>query len=166
VRDFIECGETWAALSVAGAIDNVPRQAKTIAGFVRLCEDVIDPLVDHFGPVRLTYAFAARPLTRHIRRQIAPSLDQHAGWEVGRTGNLVCGRGGQAVDLTVAGVPSGVVARWIVAETPFDRLYFYGSDRPIHVSIGPENSRTVVWMRGTSGGRRVPRAVPVDRLPG
>ena len=29
------------------------------------------------------------------------------------------------------------VARWVVANTPFDRLYVYGPDLPIHVSYGP-----------------------------
>ena len=38
------------------------------------------------------------------------------------------------------------VAQWIVAHTPFDRLYFYGDDLPIHVSFGPNHDRQVVLM--------------------
>jgi hypothetical protein len=32
------------------------------------------------------------------------------------------------------------VNRWVVANAPFDRLHFYGADRPIHVSYLPEQA--------------------------
>jgi hypothetical protein len=165
LRDVIECGETWAALAATQPTDNVPRQRASILGIARLCADVLDPLVDQFGRIELTYGFASPALTRHIRARIAPRLDQHAGCELGRTGRLVCGRRGQAVDLIVPGVPSHLVARWIAAETPFDRLYFYGRDRPLHVSVGPDDSRAVVWMRGVGEGRRVPFVIDARDLP-
>jgi hypothetical protein len=44
-----------------------------------------------------------------------------------------------------------------VENTPFDRLYFYGDDRPIHVSVGPDNSRQVVLMRKGKSGKLIPR---------
>jgi hypothetical protein len=56
------------------------------------------------------------------------------------------------------------VARWILINTPFDRLYFYGDDQPIHVSHGPEHSRQLVLMQPGPSGRLVPRRVPVERL--
>ena len=49
-----------------------------------------------------------------------------------------------AADLTVRGVSSFVVASWVIEHTPFDRLYFYGANRPFHVSVGPEDAR-VLW---------------------
>ncbi len=165
LRDLVECGETWVRLSVAEAIDNRPRRPETIAAIARLCADILDPMVDRFGPVQLTYAFASRCLTRHIRSGIAPSLDQHAGCEVGRGGRPVCARMGQAVDVAVPGVASQVVARWIAAETPFDRLYFYGAERPIHVSVGPERTRSIVWVRRREGHGPIPRVIDARDLP-
>ena len=47
----------------------------------------------------------------------------------------------------------------MVANTPFDRLYFYGADRPIHVSHGPEHRRQVVRMLAGKDGRLLPRVV-------
>ena len=38
------------------------------------------------------------------------------------------------------------VAQWVVENTPFDRLYFYGGDKPIHASYGPNNDRQIVQM--------------------
>ena len=49
------------------------------------------------------------------------------------------------------------VAQWVVAHTPFDRLYFYGDDQPIHVSYGPNHDRQIVRMVQTEAGRLVPR---------
>jgi len=46
------------------------------------------------------------------------------------------------------------VAQWIVKNTPFDRLYFYGDHRPLHVSYGPENKREIVLMISQSPSRR------------
>jgi hypothetical protein len=42
---------------------------------------------------------------------------------------------------------------------PFDRLYFYGEDRPIHISYGPNQDRQVVRMTLGKSGRLVPRVV-------
>ena len=53
------------------------------------------------------------------------------------------------------------VARWVVANTPFDRLYFYGPDLPIHVSYGPDHSRQVVRMVAGKTGRLIPKRVAV-----
>jgi hypothetical protein len=41
----------------------------------------------------------------------------------------------------------------MVENTPFDRLYFYADDRPVHLNVGPENSRQVVWMKRGKSGR-------------
>ena len=61
-------------------------------------------------------------------------------------------------------VDSRVAAAWIVEHTAFDRLYFYGADRPIHVSVGPDQSRQIVHMRCGPSGRLIPRVVPVSFL--
>ena len=52
--------------------------------------------------------------------------------------------------------------RWVGANTPFDRLYFYGADQPIHLSVGPEQSRQVVLMRAGPSGRLVPRQTKLE----
>jgi hypothetical protein len=46
----------------------------------------------------------------------------------------------------------------------FDRLYFYGEDRPLHVSVGPDESRAITAMLPSASGRRVPRQIKVDWL--
>ena len=155
-RDFVHCSSTWHALEKEGKpIANLPKQAATWNDISQLCKSVLDPATDRFGKVTLTYAFASNELDRAVRERARkdgrmPNTtrngDQHAGSELNSRGKLICGRRGIAVDFKIEGIASDVIARWIVANTPFDRLYYYGDERPLHVSVGPDNSR-LRWNR-------------------
>ena len=79
--------------------------------------------------------------------------------ERSRAGALVCPRLGLAADFRVPGVDNREVALFVAEETAFDRIYFYGPDRPVHVSVGPEGTRQIVRMVAGPSGRRVPRIV-------
>lgn len=152
-RDLIECGDTWNETKV----DNAPRSPDTYTAYCDLARYVLDPLIDYFGAIRLTYGFASRALTKHIHRRIEPSLDQHASCETTPKGKSICSRGGAAIDFLVEFEDMRQVADWVAANTPFDRLYYYGNARPIHVSYGPQNSRQYVDMTPTSTGALVPK---------
>jgi hypothetical protein len=151
-RDLIECGETWEKLRV----DNIPKSPQTYSALCDLARHVLDPTIDYFGSIKLTYGFAKPSLTKHIRRGIAPALDQHASHELSPRGRAICSRGGAAVDFLVEYEDMGEVADWVAANTPFDRLYFYGSDRPLHVSYGPEHKREVIDLITSSSGKTFP----------
>jgi hypothetical protein len=157
-RQLIECGETQARTGLA----NLPRQAETWNALQDLTEKILDPVIDWFGMIRLTYGFCSPELARQIPGRIDPKLDQHAAGELNRLGHPVCERGGAAADFIVADEDMREVARWVVANTPFDRLYFYAPDQPIHVSYGPAHSRQVVRMVAGKTGRLVPRVTSVD----
>jgi hypothetical protein len=162
-RNLIECGETWRRAAAEGRpVDNEPVEAESLDALIALCEAVLDPVVERFGPISITYALAGAPLSRRVMKEmgrVAPKLDQHAAHELNRNGRRVCERGGAATDFQVVGFSSLEVARWIVSNTRFDRLYFYGPDRPIHVSVAVEPNREIVLMRESALGRRVPRVV-------
>lgn len=154
-REFITAGET----QVRTGIPNIPEQAGTYNALVQLATLVLDPVIDYFGDIILTYGFCSRELAKHIPGRIAPTLDQHASHELNSRGKSICPRLGAAVDFLVTDENMLEVAQWIVQHTPFDRLYFYGVDRPLHVSCGPENKREVVILRSQENGRAVPTVV-------
>jgi hypothetical protein len=56
------------------------------------------------------------------------------------------------------------VAQWIVENTPFDRLYFYGDNRPLHVSCEPEDKREIVLMKDNGKGLLVPKVMKAETL--
>ena len=151
-RDLIECGETWHQTH----IDNVPQSPESYNALFDLATQILDPVVDYFGGIKLTYGFSSKALSASIKGRIAPKLDQHAGCERDRRDQLVCDRAGAAVDFLVVDEDMREVAQWILEHCPFDRMYFYGHDRPLHVSAGPAHSREAFEMIA-SGTRRIPR---------
>jgi DNA phosphorothioation-associated putative methyltransferase len=155
-RDFIECGETQKRHQIA----NVPLKPETYNALHQLAVTVLDPVIDYFGPIVLTYGVSCAALACAIDARIAPNLDQHASYEKGRNGKQICSRGGAACDFLVKDEDMREVVEWMREHVPFDRIYFYGSDRPVHVSIGPENSKVVYELRTTESGKRVPRPLP------
>lgn len=152
-RQLIECGETQTS---TGQI-NLPSQPDSYTALLDLARFVIDPVIEYFGMVTLTYGFCSRELAKAIPSRIAPKLDQHAAHELNTRKQPICPRLGAAVDFIVPDENMREVADWIVEHTPFDRLYFYGEDRPLHVSYGPEQKREFVEMLPGPSGRLVPR---------
>ncbi len=152
-RSFIDCGETQQRLKLA----NIPLRAESYNALHALATQILDPVIDYFGDIRLTYGFSSAALTKHIPARIAPELDQHAACEFGRSGKLICGRGGAACDFLVEDEDMREVANWIIANLSFDRLYFYGSARPIHVSFAPEPAGAAYTMQRGPSGRLIPR---------
>ncbi|TMQ12938.1 MAG: hypothetical protein E6J90_15665 [Deltaproteobacteria bacterium] len=155
-RELLECSNTWKqAAADQKPIDNLPREQSTFAALHALAVEILDPVAAEFGRPTITYGFGGPQLTRLIAAQIAPHLDQHAAHEQ-RAGQPICTRLGAAVDFLVDGVPSLQVARWIFEHRRFDRIYLYGDERPMHVSLGPDPARMVVELRRTPSGHQVP----------
>ncbi len=129
-----------------------------------MCSLFLDPVIDYFGGINLTYGFSSPALSAKIDGRIAPKLDQHAGHECNRLGKLVCDRGGAAVDFGVDDENMLEVAQWIVLNTPFDRIYFYGKERPLHVSYSATPVGQVTLMQSTAKGNLVPKTVDADQF--
>lgn len=138
-------------------MSNLPLRDETFEAIEALARTLLDPLRERFGAVEITYGFAGPALTKHIPKRISPPHDQHGGFERTARGSRVCERGGQSCDLRVPGVESLEVARWIRDTLPFDRMYLYAPDRPLHLSHASKGSRSIIAMR--PGGRGT---VPMD----
>ena len=160
-RRFIECSETQPKLPT----ENLPTELASYSAIQKLASLVLDPVWDKFGQVELTYGFASRLLIKAILKnefpRIAPERDQHASHERKLNGKYICPRLGAACDLIIKNRDMRDVAEWVIRNTEVDRVYFYGADRPIHVSYGPNHSRAFVTMLIGKNGRRMPRVVKV-----
>ena len=161
---LILCGQTLSNTQ----IDNTPKQAGTWQAIASLTENILDPVYETFGPIELTYGFCSHKLGLKILKNqspgIAPKLDQHAGYELNSLGKRICDRGGMACDFRIPGYPMGVIAKWVVENCPFDRLYFYGDDSPLHVSHGPDPEKAICVMRSAKGGIRRPCRYTVEKF--
>ncbi len=157
-RHLIECGETQAATKLS----NLPLQPESYNALHDLTVQILDPVIDYFGMIQLTFGFCSPELAKKIAGRIDPKRDQHAAHELNRLGNPICQRLGAACDFFVEDENLLEVAQWVVQNTPFDRLYFYGKDhQSFHVSYGPNHDRQIVLMFPGKSGRLVPRVIRV-----
>jgi hypothetical protein len=167
--DLLQASKTWEETRV----QNEPLKPETWKALEQLCEEILEPVQAQFGRPAITYGFASQTLipkiralasARNVHSHISPNVDQHAGCERKANGDPVCSRLGQAVDFCVPGVSSAVLACWVAENLPFDRMYFYGVDRPIHVSVGPDNCRSVTEMLPGKTGTRMPKPIKKERF--
>ncbi|MGC9493582.1 hypothetical protein, partial [Vibrio genomosp. F10] len=126
-----------------------------------LTNEILIPLGAELGLPIISYGFNCPQLLRWIQsnspKDTAPLLDQHASMELNLKGNRICKRDGAACDFLIEGKENQmhIAANFIIQHLSFDRLYFYGKDKPLHVSIGADNTRYVQIRQAKSSGRRV-----------
>mgnify|MGYP000190921075 CR=1 FL=1 len=83
--------------------------------------------------------------------RVAPNLDQHISHEINNNGKYYCERLGAACDFFIAYSPTEQIVEWILqTKLLFDSLYFYGNERPIHISYGLQDKRDI-WTFNQSG---------------
>ena len=158
-KDFFECSDTYKSSSIS----NVPKQQDTYEVIKYFSLEILDKVKEKFGDVTLTYGFCCYELSKEIKKNIYPKTDQHAGYEKDFKNNYICERRGFAADFFVKDKSSLEVAKWIVMNCNFDRIYFYGNDRPIHVSINEILSKKIVLMK-IYNIRRVPRNISIKNF--
>ena len=141
---------------------NTPIKNESIDALNNLMQYLLNPIQNKFGEITITYGFTSFELLKYIKKNspgnMAPELDQHASFEVNSKGNRICKRDGAACDILVEGFENQmhIVAKFIINELPFDRLYFYGSDCPIHITFGSDHKRYLhVKHRDEQGKRNV-----------
>ena len=145
-------------------IDNMPREQKTFASIAHLAQTILDPIKEKFGEIDLTYGLCSHNLQKHIKKNVAPELDQHAGSEKNSKGKLICSREGFAVDFRIPNISTDLIAKFIVQKLEFDRLYFYGSDRPLHVSAAITQSKKAIVVFNQTNSKRTPKPLSVEQF--
>ncbi|WP_422449136.1 MULTISPECIES: hypothetical protein [unclassified Endozoicomonas] len=170
-RSLIECGETCQSLGIS----NLPLDSASWDALAALARELLDPVVERFGEITLTYGFCS-PELAIVRKRLAsanhqiaaiyPSLDQHACYELNQKKERVCTRGGAACDFLVPDISSLEISLWIAEHLPFDRLYFYAPDRPIHLSYNSSGGcQQVSVMQPRKAGRGyVPATMTATRF--
>jgi hypothetical protein len=163
-QDLLYCGQTWQLHQP----DNMPLHPQSWLDLAALANTLLDPITEHFGKPVLTYGFAGPQLQKLIKQksrpQIAPRLDQHAASELNRNGKPICPRAGAAVDLYVTGLSSWQLALWVAQHLPFDRMYLYGANRPIHLSFNQEPKRQITLLRELESDQLIPQRLSQERL--
>ena len=141
-------------------IDNSPASSKSTSFLELLVNEILIPLDRRFGNIEITYGFTSAELKRYISKNssngTAPELDQHSACELNAAQNVICGRGGAACDIRTDNALSSDIVTYVVNELNFDRIYYYGPDRPVHISVNAEPLNHLQIMKVSDNGRRYP----------
>ncbi|GAC1484280.1 MAG: hypothetical protein NVS2B14_21910 [Chamaesiphon sp.] len=162
LETFCTCTQTYH--KYADKIDPFPQNINaTIVAVKFLNQFILDPVIDYFGRDRfqLSYGFCSPGLKKYLDKKdpitgkkngrVDASRDQHMAYEINSNGNYYCERLGAACDFFIINLASNQVVEWVLkAQLPFDSLYFYGADRPIHISYGPQHKRDI-WTFTAKG---------------
>lgn len=127
----------------------------------RLVDEILLPINRMLGKPIITYGFTSFPLKKFIQKAspsgTAPTLDQHSSYETNSAGTQVCCRGGAACDFFVEGVATSDIVRFITQKLNYDRIYYYGNNSPLHVSIHlTDPLKHLQIMSESENGRRYP----------
>jgi hypothetical protein len=124
-------------------IDNVPGAAE-LDCLKELCEQVLEPVRAHYGPVFINSGYRCPDLNKAVG---GASASQHCL--------------GQAADIEVPGVPNGDLAAWIVANLNFDQVILecYRKGQPnsgwVHVSYKVYGNRKATLTATVVNGKMV-----------
>lgn len=151
----------WHKKKHAIQIENKPLSRKSIAALEKLVWDILIPLERKFSTLTITYGFTSfslkKIISKHFAENTAPTLDQHSSYEINSVGKPICSRGGAACDFFIENVLASDVVKYITKELDFDRIYYYGRNNPLHVSVNLEESaRHLQAMKVSDNGRRYP----------
>lgn len=127
-KNFTLSEMTKSETALRNNMDNTPGEAE-IANLKRLCEQVLQPVRDHFAKgVKVNSGYRA------------PAVNQKVG---GSPTSDHCK--GQAADIEIPGVANADLAKWITENLNFTQviLEFYTPGIPdsgwVHVSYDPQN---------------------------
>ena len=147
IAELIECGDSFARYRARDPeFRNWPLEQESEDSLRGIIQMILDPLSESVGKERvtLTSGFRSLALVKAIEsdarktgcppRIFAPK-DQHCASERDQKGALICDRGGCAVDLRVEGWTGFGLGNWIAENSVFDRMYLYGAEASVHVSI-------------------------------
>ncbi|MBC1237571.1 hypothetical protein GNE10_10625 [Nostoc sp. 2RC] len=125
-----------------------PENPESTVALIYLISEIIQPTINKFGleNFKLTYGFCSKDLLRFLKREgsrICPEVDQHLAYEINNRGNYYCKHQGSACDFQVVGIDSRKVIDYLKTLN-YDSIYYYGSDKPVHVSWA-EAPRRKIW---------------------
>jgi len=124
-------------------IDNVPGAAE-LDCLKELCERVLEPIREHYGPVHINSGYRGQALNKAVGGAVT---SQHCM--------------GQAADIEVPGVANGDLAKWIAENLDFDQVILecYRKGQPnsgwVHVSYKVYGNRKATLTATVVGGRMI-----------
>lgn len=132
---------------------------QVIASGKRLCQEVLEPLIEQFGPLNITFGYQSRELIE-IGGVSKPTSSNPHQWDRKTFGNEIYAR----IDILPYCVETGTVskhdyAKWMMYNLDIDLLMQWKKSNVFCVTIGPKPRR--LWLEwvpkgeGQNGSNRI-----------
>jgi hypothetical protein len=149
---FVLSDFLYSRTAIVEGIPNVPLgfDGPEVAGIRGLCAHILDPVVEQFGPVSITFGYCSAALWRRMYGANANLSDLH-------TFKPKQGGIGGAVDIVIHHHEDArPVMRWIKENCIYDRLIAYPGSRILCVAWCETKPRRHCkeWVIPEGGGRR------------
>ncbi|MDB9372375.1 hypothetical protein [Nodularia sphaerocarpa] len=136
LEQLCTCSETYQKYSEI--INPYPENPSSIESLNQLQKQILTPVINRFGyeNFQLTYGFCSKDLKKFVEKEksrVCTTVDQHMAHEINSRGNYYCKHLGAACDFAIAGINSQKIIIFL-RRLNFDSIYYYGEDKPIHVS--------------------------------
>jgi hypothetical protein len=136
LEQLYTCSQTYSKYS--HLINPYPENPESERSLSHLQTSILIPVIHRFGAenFKLTYGFCSKDLLKFLtleKSRICVKVDQHMAAEINGKGNYYCKNLGAACDFKIAGVDSTKVIDFL-RTLDFDSIYYYGKDKPVHVS--------------------------------
>lgn len=162
IEQLCTCSQTYSKYS--HLINPYPENPESERSLSNLQTSILTPVIHRFGAenFKLTYGFCSKDLLKFFNREKAKStvlgvspksnfsrpcicvkVDQHMAHELNSKGNYYCKNLGAACDFLIVGVDTTKVIGFL-RSLDFDSIYYYGKDKPVHVSWS-QTPRRKVW---------------------
>jgi hypothetical protein len=143
-------------------IHNHPESDESLSSIIMMTEKILMPILKSLGEIEISYGFTSTELTKYIQKNSSqgtyPPIDQHSSYEKNSAGGQICKRGGMACDFIVKGQQDNVpqIIQFIVSNLDYDKIYYYGNNRPLHVSVNSKPEKHLQIMNLSENGKRIP----------
>lgn len=157
LENLCAAGATAQAFS---DVDNTPKSQDSTDALNALISNILEPIRTHYGQLTITHGFTSQALINKVPRGIAKRLDQHCAHEKNSRGQRICSRGGASADIYVERITAWELVEFIQSNLPFDRIYIYGKDSPIHISHNSlQLASQIIVMKPNSKGKKIPQVL-------
>lgn len=120
-----------------------PETGPEIDGMRGLCQAILDPVVERFGPVSLTYAYVSPQLAQNLR--MGGPLHSYR----------LKGKVGGAADVVIHGADYREAYEWVMDNCSYDRLIMFPGSEIICLGWTDKPRRHAKqWVISSSGDRR------------
>lgn len=117
-----------------------------------LCEKIMEPLRDQFGPLSITFGYQSRELIEAGAPKMSPKSSSPHQWDRGTFGDEIYAR----VDVLIYKLETGQVTkaqvgRWMMYNLDVDLLMMWQKSNVLCITISPKPRR--VWLEWVPNGQ-------------